>query len=326
MALRPTDPALLHYRSGGFYVARARRSPARPGPGRAAGADRLPRRADRRRAAQGVRASAIWRHPADLHGRLPSAAGGRAGRRAAPRAAARRGTRVAEDAVVVAASATPRSTTRPRSGRSTPPGAPSPRLPVPCCSSARTTAGASRCPPRPAGSSARVGSGRVSTTCGRRRGPATRWPLDEAAATASARARDPAFLHLRTVRFLGHAGADAEIALPARARDDRRPARDPLLGTAQALVDAAAGRRRTCWRATTDRGEIARRGRRRLTGGRGSPRPSRGDGAARPRAARTGRGQPPRASERHNPPPANRRPWPSPSTQPWTECCPPTGG
>ena len=26
-ALRPTDPALLHYRSGGFYLARARQVP-----------------------------------------------------------------------------------------------------------------------------------------------------------------------------------------------------------------------------------------------------------------------------------------------------------
>ena len=61
MALRPTDPALLHYRSGGFYCARAAAG-ARldAGPRRAAGADGAGRRADRRRPAQGVRASATW--------------------------------------------------------------------------------------------------------------------------------------------------------------------------------------------------------------------------------------------------------------------------
>ena len=32
-ALRPTDPALLHYRSGGFYLARASRSPRHDGVG-----------------------------------------------------------------------------------------------------------------------------------------------------------------------------------------------------------------------------------------------------------------------------------------------------
>ena len=45
-------------------------------------------------------------------------------------------------------------------------------------------------------------------------------------------------LHLRTVRFLGHAGSDAELGY-RRERDVTADlARDPLLGTAQALVDA----------------------------------------------------------------------------------------
>ncbi len=52
------------------------------------------------------------------------------------------------------------------------------------------------------------------------------------------RTRQPAFLHLRTVRYLGHAGADAEIAYrtPSEIRADH--ARDPLLGTARLLVAA----------------------------------------------------------------------------------------
>ncbi|MFZ4719067.1 MAG: thiamine pyrophosphate-dependent enzyme [Ilumatobacteraceae bacterium] len=54
-------------------------------------------------------------------------------------------------------------------------------------------------------------------------------------------ARRPAFLHLRTVRFGGHAGTDVESAYrtAAELRDDAD--RDPILATARALV--AAGRR-----------------------------------------------------------------------------------
>lgn len=48
--------------------------------------------------------------------------------------------------------------------------------------------------------------------------------------------RRPAFLHLRTVRFLGHAGTDAETAY--RAPEEVRASfdRDPLVATARALV------------------------------------------------------------------------------------------
>ncbi len=50
--------------------------------------------------------------------------------------------------------------------------------------------------------------------------------------------RRPAFLHLRTVRFGGHAGTDAEAAYrtPAEIRADHE--RDPILATARRLVDA----------------------------------------------------------------------------------------
>jgi 2-oxoisovalerate dehydrogenase E1 component len=52
--------------------------------------------------------------------------------------------------------------------------------------------------------------------------------------------RRPAVLHLRTVRYLSHAGADAEMAYrsPQAIRDEYE--RDPILGTARWLV--AAGR------------------------------------------------------------------------------------
>ncbi|MGH3459167.1 transketolase C-terminal domain-containing protein [Aeromicrobium sp.] len=50
--------------------------------------------------------------------------------------------------------------------------------------------------------------------------------------------RRPAVLHLRTVRFMGHAGSDAEIAYRSMREIEGDYGRDPLLATARALVDA----------------------------------------------------------------------------------------
>ena len=55
------------------------------------------------------------------------------------------------------------------------------------------------------------------------------------------RTRRPAFLHLSTVRFLGHAGTDVESGYRSAASIRADHARDPLLGTARSLV--ASGRR-----------------------------------------------------------------------------------
>jgi 2-oxoisovalerate dehydrogenase E1 component len=46
----------------------------------------------------------------------------------------------------------------------------------------------------------------------------------------------PAFLHLRTVRFMGHAGTDVESGYRSAASIRQDQARDPILGTARALV------------------------------------------------------------------------------------------
>ena len=56
--------------------------------------------------------------------------------------------------------------------------------------------------------------------------------------------RRPAVLHLRTVRYLGHAGADVESAYrtPQTIRADY--ARDPLLATAAWLVARGRAHRR----------------------------------------------------------------------------------
>ncbi len=54
------------------------------------------------------------------------------------------------------------------------------------------------------------------------------------------RHRRPAVLHLRTVRLMGHAGADAEQGYRAAAEIEHDLALDPLLGTARLLVESGA--------------------------------------------------------------------------------------
>ena len=62
--------------------------------------------------------------------------------------------------------------------------------------------------------------------------------LETAAAAADwvRNRRSPAFLHLRTVRLMGHAGSDVESAYRRQSAIVDEYARDPLLGTARALV------------------------------------------------------------------------------------------
>ncbi len=53
-------------------------------------------------------------------------------------------------------------------------------------------------------------------------------------------ARKPVFLHLRTVRLMGHAGSDIETGYRDRAEIEREADQDPLLHTARRLVEAGA--------------------------------------------------------------------------------------
>ncbi|WP_313408012.1 thiamine pyrophosphate-dependent enzyme [Aeromicrobium sp.] len=59
--------------------------------------------------------------------------------------------------------------------------------------------------------------------------------LDEVRTT-----RRPSVLHLSTVRFLGHAGSDAEIAYRKQRQIEADYDQDPVVATARALVDAGA--------------------------------------------------------------------------------------
>ncbi|HSK00074.1 MAG TPA: thiamine pyrophosphate-dependent enzyme [Kofleriaceae bacterium] len=52
--------------------------------------------------------------------------------------------------------------------------------------------------------------------------------------------RRPAFLHLRTVRLLGHAGSDVEQAYRAQGEIEADEAADPVLATARLLVESGA--------------------------------------------------------------------------------------
>ena len=51
--------------------------------------------------------------------------------------------------------------------------------------------------------------------------------------------RSPGIVHLKTVRFMGHAGSDAELGYRSRSEIVREYAADPLLHTARCLVDRA---------------------------------------------------------------------------------------
>jgi len=65
--------------------------------------------------------------------------------------------------------------------------------------------------------------------------PASAWPAIAEAAERVRHRRRPLFLHLRTVRFLGHAGSDAEVSYRTPRAIEADYARDPLLGTARVL-------------------------------------------------------------------------------------------
>jgi 2-oxoisovalerate dehydrogenase E1 component len=65
--------------------------------------------------------------------------------------------------------------------------------------------------------------------------PASAWPAIVAAVDFVREQRRPVFLHLRTIRFGGHAGSDAEISYRKPRDIEADYARDPLLGTASCL-------------------------------------------------------------------------------------------
>ncbi|MDQ7908496.1 thiamine pyrophosphate-dependent enzyme [Phytohabitans sp. ZYX-F-186] len=239
LALRPTDPALLHYRSGGFFAARASQVP-----GATPVADVL----------RGMTAAAddpisggrhkVYGHPAyhvipqtsTIASHLPRAVGLAF---ALPRAAAAGVTAPwPADAVVVTSLGDASVNHSTAAGALNTAawcahqGVPLPLLVV--------------CEDNGIGISTRSPAGWIRLALSRF--PAIEYLAadgadPEAVLTAARSAaetvraeRRPVILHLRTVRFMGHAGSDAELAYRSRAEIVADYARDPLLATARRMV------------------------------------------------------------------------------------------
>jgi 2-oxoisovalerate dehydrogenase E1 component len=244
-ALRPSDPALLHYRSGGFYCARAAQVP---------GSDAI------RDVLRGLVASAnepiaggrhkVFGNP-DLHvipttstvaSHLPRAVGvayaierGRRVSRLGAQATGWPGDAVVicsfGDASINHASATAALNT---AGWCDHTGLRLPLLFV--------------CEDNGIGISVRSPDGWTSAALRAR--PGVRYFAADGCDVATAydaaveatnwvrRHRRPAVLHLTMVRLMGHAGADAELAYRSQAEIDTGIARDPLMLTAKLLIEA----------------------------------------------------------------------------------------
>jgi 2-oxoisovalerate dehydrogenase E1 component len=240
-ALRPTDPALLHYRSGAFYQERARQVPGQQ-PIRDVllglmGAAEEPIAGGRHKVF-GHPDLAVIPQTSTIASHLPRALGVAF----AIERAKRLGVDCAwpHDAVVVC------SFGDASANHSTAAGAVNAacywayqRLPLPLLLV---------CEDNGLGISVRTAEGWVRSTYGNRPGlrylGADGTDLADAYDTAVQAAswvrerRAPCFLHLRMVRFMGHAGSDAEVAYRTPSEIAADAHRDPLVGTARLLIEA----------------------------------------------------------------------------------------
>jgi 2-oxoisovalerate dehydrogenase E1 component len=239
-ALRPTDPALLHYRSGAFYVTRARQVPGHD-PVRdvllgmlAAAAEPI---AGGRHKVFGHAGLAVIPQTSTIASHLPRALGvaftvGRSRKLAAPIA-------WPADSVVVCSFGDASANHSTAAGAiNTACHVAHQHLPLPLLLV---------CEDNGLGISVRTPKGWIAAAYGSRAGlrylAADGTDLAGAYAAASELAawvrseQRPAFLHLRTVRFLGHAGTDVETAYRSGDEIRRDYGLDPLLGTARLLVE-----------------------------------------------------------------------------------------
>ena len=239
MALRPTDPALLHYRSGGFYLARAGLDGVRDIMAGVVAATIEPIAGGRHKVF-GRHDLAVIPQTSTIASHLPRAVGvafaiGRARKLGVP-------SPWPEDALAVCsfgdASANHASST---AAINTALHCAHQRLPLPLLFV---------CEDNGLGISVRTPHGWVEAAYADR--PHLRYETvdgtDPEAVLAVAgelgewvrTRRQPAFLHLRTVRFGGHAGTDVESAYRTAAELRADAERDPIVGTARRLVAAGA--------------------------------------------------------------------------------------
>ncbi len=248
-ALRFDDPALLHYRSGAFYLARAAMSPdSTPIADMVSGMMALADEpiAGGRHKVFGNKALHIIPQTSTVASHLPRAVGlaialPRAHRLASRSEPAAIDVEWPSDAVVACsfgdASANHSTTT---GAINTAVNAGYRGLPVPIVFV---------CEDNGYGISVPTAQGWIQAAYGSRPGldyvscdgtdPHAVWQATSQATRQAREQRRPAFLHLRCARFLGHAGSDAEIAYRSQRQIAADYAADPLLGTARAL--AAAG-------------------------------------------------------------------------------------
>jgi len=243
LALRPTDPALLHYRSGAFYLARAAQTGRDGVPDILAGVTASIDEpiAGGRHKVFGHHGLAVIPQTSTIASHLPRAVGvaiaiDRARKLGVP-------CPWPADAVVVCTfgDASVNHATA-QAALNTAAHVAFQRLPVPLLFVCEDN-GLGISVPTPAGWTGGALRARPQLRYESADGDDSELVLETAQELAEwvRSTRRPAVLHLRTVRYLGHAGADVESAYrsPAELRADRQ--RDPLLATARWLVASGAG-------------------------------------------------------------------------------------
>jgi 2-oxoisovalerate dehydrogenase E1 component len=241
MALRPSDPALLHYRSGGFYSARAAQVPGSTPiqdvlTGSAASVeDRI---SGGRHKVFGNADLAVIPQTSTIGSHLPRAFGlaFALGQRLAAAPA------FPSDAVVVCSFGDASANHSTTVGALNATGYCAHRgLPMPILFVCEDN-GIGISTPSPKGWTARSLAARpgIDYVTADGNDPVRLLQVAREVVDAVRAERRPAILHLRTVRFLGHAGSDAELAYRSNREIVADYSEDPLLATAAALAGAAA--------------------------------------------------------------------------------------
>jgi len=244
-ALRPSDPGFLHYRSGAFFVARARQVPGVTPLfdillGLCASVDDPI--AGGRHKVFGSHALAIPPQTSTIASHLPKAVGAAVALDRAARLGVGSGSSTPADAIVVCTFGDASANHSTATGAiNTAAWTAFQHLPVPILFV---------CEDNGIGISVRTPSGWIASNYGNRPGIHYVWAdgLDlphayDAACAAVAHVRTtrrPAFLHLRTVRLLGHAGSDVEQTYRPLPEIEADEAADPVLATARLLVESGA--------------------------------------------------------------------------------------